>query len=103
MLKGPFCLSLAKEFWQLAAAPYRGISCNHVDRKEYVELGGKLWEAIAQNPAAETLVIGRTCTNTSILEIGFRGTVTEDAHGNTSWANWFSNFHAVAAPLKSEW
>eukprot|EP00435_Cladocopium_sp_Y103_P014562 s637_g3.t1 len=100
VMHGPFHRSMAKEFWQLAGAPYRGTSCNHVDSKDYVEYGGRLWEVIVHNPATETLVIGRKDTTTSVLEVGFRGTVTEDAHGNTSWANWASNVHTVTAPLQ---
>ena len=93
-MHGRFCSSVAKQSWQLAAAPYRGISNN------YVELEGKLWEVIAHNPATEILVIGRKDPRRSILEVGIRGTVTEDAYGNTSWANWSLNLHAVAVPLQ---
>jgi hypothetical protein len=94
VMLGPFCSSVAKQFWQLAAAPYGAISCNHV------EVEGILWEVIAHNPATEILVIGRKDLKTSILEVGFRGTVTEDAYGNTSWANWSLNLCAVAVPLQ---
>ena len=94
VMHGPFCSSVAKQFWQLAAAPYGAISCNHV------EVEGKLWEVIAHNPSTEILVIGRKDPKTSILEVGCRGTVTEDAYGNTSWANWSLNLCALAVPLR---
>jgi len=99
VIQGPFQKSMAREFWQLAGAPYRGTSCNHVDGKDYVEFGGRLWEVIVHNPATETFIIGRKDATTSILEVGFRGTVMEDAYGNTSWANWSSNLHAATGPL----
>ena len=85
VLQGPFRSSLARAFWQLAAAPYRAISCNHV------ELEGNVWEVIAHNRATETLVIGRRVEKRDILEVGFRGMVTADVYGNRSAANWSSN------------
>ena len=94
VLHGPFRLSLARAFWQLAAAPYGAISCNHV------ELEGKVWEVIAHNRATETLVIGRRVEKTDIFEVGFRGTVTADVHGNGSAANWSSNLDYAAVPLQ---
>eukprot|EP00435_Cladocopium_sp_Y103_P058486 s635_g20.t1 len=94
VLRGPFNSSLAKEFWQLAAAPYREVSCNRV------EMDGKVWEVIAENPAQDILVIGRRDRNSSILEVGFRGTVTEDAYGDRS-ANW-STLDATAVALQDE-
>ena len=94
VLHGPFRLSLARAFWQLAAATYRAISCNHV------ELEGKVWEVIAHNRATETLVIGRRVEKTDIFEVGFRGTVTADVHGNGSAANWSSNLDYAAVPLQ---
>eukprot|EP00435_Cladocopium_sp_Y103_P044462 s1648_g12.t1 len=100
VMHGPFHTSMAKQFWQLAAAPYRAISSNHADDKDYVELGGRLWEVIAHNPATETLVIGRKDGTTYALEVGFRGTVMVDAYGNTSWANWSSDLHVATAPLQ---
>ena len=35
-----------------------------------------------------------------MLEIGFRGTVTEDAYGQRNAANWSSNLDAGAVPLQ---
>eukprot|EP00435_Cladocopium_sp_Y103_P038325 s1854_g10.t1 len=95
VLHGPFRSSLARAFWQLARAPYRSISCNHV------ELEGKVWEVIAHNRATETLVIGRRVEKTDILEVGFRGTVTADVYGNRSAANWSLNLDAAAVPLQA--
>ena len=94
VLHGHFHSSLAKDFWQLAMAPYRSSSCNQV------ELEGKLWEVIVHNPARETLVIGRKIEATGILEIGFRGTVIEDAYGQRNAANWSSNLEYTAVPLQ---
>eukprot|EP00434_Breviolum_minutum_P039466 symbB.v1.2.035049.t1/scaffold4640.1/size37052/5 len=94
VLHGCFHSSAAKAFWQLAMAPYRSSSCNQV------ELEGKLWEVIVNNRATETLVVGRKIEEMGILEIGFRGTVTEDAYGQTSAANWSSNLDAEAVPLQ---
>ena len=94
VLHGHFHSSLAKAFWQLAMAPYRSSSCNQV------ELEGKLWEVIVHNWPTETLVVGRKIEEMGILEIGFRGTVTEDAYGQTSAANWSSNLDAEAVPLQ---
>lgn len=94
VLKGPFRCSLARAFWQLAAATYRASSCNHV------ELEGKVWEVIAHNRATETLVIGRRVEKTDIFEVGFRGTVTENINGNRSAANWSSNLDYAAVPLQ---
>ena len=94
VLHGHFHSSLAKAFWQLAMAPYRSSSCNQV------ELEGKLWEVIAHDPATETLIVGRKIEETGILELGFRGTVTEDAYGHSSAANWSSNLDYTAVPLQ---
>eukprot|EP00438_Fugacium_kawagutii_P012235 Skav216851 [mRNA] locus=scaffold1042:23138:30668:+ [translate_table: standard] len=99
VLHGPFSSSMAKQFWQLAAAPYRAISCS--DGGAYVEVQGHLCEVVAHNPATETLVVGRQIWGTPIVELGFRGTVTEDGYGNTSCANWCSNLHAAAQPLQA--
>eukprot|EP00438_Fugacium_kawagutii_P012237 Skav216853 [mRNA] locus=scaffold1042:35015:39951:+ [translate_table: standard] len=100
VLHGPFRSSIAHQFWQLAAAPYRAISNN--GNRDYVGVQGRVWEVIAENPATETLVVGGRLGKTSapVLELGFRGTVTEDAYGNASWANWCSNLHAAAVPLQ---
>ena len=94
VLHGHFHSSLAKAFWQLAMAPYRSSSCNQV------ELEGKLWEVIVHNRATETLVVGRKIEETGILEIGFRGTVTEDAYGQRNAGNWSSNLDAKAVSLQ---
>ena len=94
VLHGHFHSSLAKAFWQIAMAPYRSSSCNQV------ELEGKLWEVIVHNPARETLVVGRKIEETGILEIGFRGTVIEDAYGQRNAANWSSNLDYTAVPLQ---
>ena len=94
VLHGHFQSSLGKDFWELAMAPYRSSSCNQV------ELEGKLWEVIVHNRATETLVVGRKIEETGILEIGFRGTVTEDAYGQRNAANWSSNLDAEAVPLQ---
>ena len=94
VLHGDFHSSLAKAFWQLAMAPYRSSSCNQV------ELEGKLWEVIVHNPAREALVVGRKIEETGILEIGFRGTVMEDAYGQRNAANWSSNLDAEAVSLQ---
>ena len=88
VLHGDFHSSLAKAFWQLAMAPYRSSSCNQV------ELEGKLWEVIVHNRATETLAVGRK------IELGFRGTVVEDAYGQRNAANWSSNLDYTAVPLQ---
>ena len=94
VLHGHFHSSLAKAFWQIAMAPSRSSSCNQV------ELEGKLWEVIVHNPARETLAVGRRIEETGMLEIGFRGTVMEDAYGQRNAANWSSNLDAEAVPLQ---
>lgn len=81
VIQGPFQKSMAREFWQLAGAPYRGTSCNHVDGKDYLEFGGRLWEVIVHNPATETFTIGRKDATTSILEVGF----SRDSDGRRLW------------------
>ena len=94
VLHGHFHSSPAKDFWQLAMAPYRSSSCNQV------ELEGKLWEVIERNRTTETLVVGRQIEATGILEIGFRGTIMEDAYGQRNAGNWSSNLDAEAVPLQ---
>ena len=94
VLHGHFQSSLAKDFWQLAMAPYRSSSCNQV------ELEGKLWEVIVHNRTTEILVVGRKIEATGSLEIGFRGTIMEDAYGQKNAGNWSSNFDAEAVSLQ---
>ena len=94
VLHGHFQSSLGKAFWQLAMAPYRSSSCSQV------ELEGKLWEVIVHNRTTETLVVGRKIEETCILELGFRGTVMEDAYGQRNAGNWSSNLDAEAVSLQ---
>jgi len=78
-----FDSSLIKKFWQLAQATYNM-------GQENVIQGREMWDVVAYAPKTNTKVIGRVLSNGQ-LEVGFRGTVAEDAQGHISNCNWSTN------------
>lgn len=100
VLLPPYTDSLARKYWQLAAATYQEVSCNRGSK--YVALDGELWTVIAEDSDSNMCVIGRKIPRTdktTILELGFRGAVMKDCYGETDVKNWLSTFDMAAAPL----
>ncbi|CAJ1360537.1 unnamed protein product [Effrenium voratum] len=83
--------SPAMGFWQLAKASYNHQSSGHVEED------GKLWLVVAEVQRTNTRVIARE-SSPGALELGFRGTVSEDS-GGASQANWASNLDSELVSL----
>ena len=92
---GSFRQSRVKSYWQLANAAYNAESSSHVSQDRH------LWKVILDHRPTNTRIIGKKLPSGAV-EIAFRGTVSEDATGERSSANWHSNLNSEIVMLSRD-
>ena len=92
---GSFPNSRVKKYWQLANAAYNPESSGHVSQD------GKLWHVLVDHRPTNTRVIARELPG-GVVEVAFRGTVSEDVTGLQHSGNWATNLDSKIVPLSRD-
>ena len=92
---GSFHKSKVKKYWQLVNAAY------NPESSRYVSQDGQLWQVLVDHRPTNTRVIGRELPD-GVVEVAFRGTVSEDALGLQHSGNWATNLDSTIVQLSQE-